>query len=360
MQQVWDLMMSPLVKVNTLAELRGCTDNIAYMDRKTGSTTMQIYAMPQGHSWPLAGPKSRYLLVRACWLPLWDEVLRTAVDPDTGEETSSRGVMVSGTPGVGTSYFSSFVLLKRAQQHAKAGGTTVLHSGPAATVTTFVGGRVKSALRQYEPVFVYRATPTSPKPWYIYDPCDTGGGGGGFVRRDNFTLITAAPDPKHYKALRNCGSPRLFMQPWSLAELQAVAPLMLVNRKVLSAKEVERRFQQVGGVPRYVFAGNYQDWLDEFAREIYNCDLRWVARQMRSTASTVAPSEKHMLFTYTVADTEKPHTIKVDLASQYVYQGMLSKARKLSRWQLMEFAMDYRIGADFRWRLMEDLQCDWW
>lgn len=153
--------MKPLVKVKTLAQLKACTDNIAYMDRKSG---VQIYAMPQGLTWPIACNESRFLHVRPCWLPLWNAVLQK-------ENKGSPGAILSGTPGIGRSYFGNFMLLRRAQEAAQTGCKTVLHNGGEGTVITFVGGRVESALTgQLRSPYVRRTAPTSPKPWIIYDP----------------------------------------------------------------------------------------------------------------------------------------------------------------------------------------------
>lgn len=319
MQQAWSVMMKPLVKVKTLAQLKACTDNIAYMDRKSG---VQIYAMPQGLTWPIGCNESRFLHVRPCWLPLWAAVQQQ-------ENNGSPGAILSGTPGIGRSYFANFMLLRRAQEAAQTGCKTVLHSGDKRTVITFVGGRVESALtRQLWPRLVRRTTSTSPKPWIIHDPPhDTGGGCG--THPGAFVVITASPST-HYKALMYLGGAMLYMAPWSLDELQAVRRLMLVGSKVLSAKEVKRRFGQVGGVPRYIFTGKlqYQHWLATINKQIKDCDPVWVFQQTRYTGAIV-PSEKHILFQYTVTDTESPCTIEVELASPYVRQRFLSAAEEL-------------------------------
>lgn len=215
----------------------------------------------------------------------------------------------------------------------------MLHNSSERTVITFVGRRVESALAgQLWSGIVHRATPTSPKPWIIYDPPDETGTGG--VRRspDAFVVITAPPNYQLYKSLMKAGGAPLYMAPWSLEELQAVRQLLLVGSKALPAKEVKRRFGQFGGVPRYIFIRKdvYQRCLDELDQQIRDCDPFWVARQLRVSYIGV-PSEKHILFHYTVADTEHPHPVKVELASPYVYQRLLSvpgASRKLLRWEV--------------------------
>lgn len=354
MQQVWDLMMRPLVKVTTLEELKGCKDSITYLERKVDTGTLTIYAMPEGQRWPLTsgayGVTTRFLIVRPCWTALWRTVC--------AEATAKRpAAIISGTPGIGKSWFANYILLQRAQLAAKSGAQTALHDSKANTITTFVGDRVTSVVQGHSTPPLATVSTAGGRPWFIVDP-PTEGGQGGYLPHGHFVVMTAPPNKHHYKTLVQACKVIFYMQPWSLEQLQIVRPLMLVDSTALSAKEVKRRFGHFGGVPRCIYARNYHAWLRELDNHIHDCDWLWVAKRLYYTLSSIVPSKKHILFSYTVPNTEKPHTVKVELASPYVYQGMVSAARRMSKGELLKLgAMDFRTAsAAIRWRVRHGLQ----
>lgn len=346
MQQAWNLMVKPPVQVDTLEQLKACSESIAYLERRVDDNDiLRIYAMPKGHDWPLGGKEAhdnkRFLIERPCWRPLWKAVLAKAA-------TGSAGAIVSGTPGIGKSWFANFMLLQRAQD--SQAGRTVLHDGKAYTITNFVGYGVESvATRQQTPDCVLEALP---KPWYIYDPPEEEGNGG-VVQQHAFVVITASPNPHHYKALAKVGGATFFMQPWTLLELEAVRDVMVLQSGVLSAEQVEERYQELGGVSRYVFSDEYSALLDSVEKAARSAKLKWVIDSLGADAGSLPP-DKHKLFRYNVVDTADPRTIKIDLASEYVYRRILDAARSLKRHELAHWMfVDDAKSAALRGRIFE-------
>lgn len=251
MQQAWSLMVKERVEVKSLTELQDHNkDSIAFLDIPVDTGNLRIYAMPKGVEWPLGTFEGddirRFLIVRPCWLKLWDVVVKKSLI------TESPGVIINGTRDIGKSWFVNFMLLQRAEQATDL-DTTLLHSGKELVISTFVGKRVESvATEQILPRHLARAPPGTPRRWYLYDPPD-GEAIADVVQYHAFLVISASPNPVHHKALYKGPVVMLFMQPWSLEELQAVRGIMVFKSRVLSADDVKERFDKCGGVPRHIF-----------------------------------------------------------------------------------------------------------
>lgn len=351
MQQAWDVMTKPLVKVADLTELQNCKGCVAYLERPVDTGILRVYAMPKGCEWPLVSGGNdgnrRFLVARPCWGPLWKAVLDSS--------SKSSGAIVTGSPGIGKSWFGSFMLLQRAQQTLKPDYTscrTLLHDGKEMMITSFVDRRVESVLTNRDkPLHVHKATT---KPWYIYDPPEAGGRGG-VASKSAFIVTMASPNPAHYSALDKTDSALFYMQPWSLAELQAVRDVMVLVSTKLGADEVQERFDRFGGVCRYIFSDQYAKWLVRLSTAIGEADPVWMAQQMDRGAEGLSP-HLHKLFNCHVDDIKAPTTIKIKLASQFVFRQMVSAVRKLKHAQLERlWHLDHPASAEFRGRLYADL-----
>ena len=105
-----------------------------------------------------------------------------------------------------------------------------------------------------------------PSTVYLFDPAGNAADSREPQRCDAFTVVTASPNPAHYKDFKKHSkvpgiTPQTFyMEPWSLLELQAAAAAHVENTSGgLDVVEVERRFGRFGGVARVVLVDSIEE-----------------------------------------------------------------------------------------------------
>lgn len=239
--------------------------------------------LPEGLSWPAMDP-SRVLLTRHWSKELFEEILAFK------ERTpGAKGVLVTGNPGIGKSWFLCDCLWRLAQMKR-----TVFyeHYGMGMAWLFLSNGHVVQF--DLESYFSYPPELQSPDTFYFFDPADSS------PRTPRlgipaFTIVASSPNPVHYKQFfKQQAIARYYMPCWSLDELHSVLP----HFPGITEQLLAERFAKFGGIPRYVL-NNDKRWDDELEDAIKNCNMSLLdstvgGRDLKSKVS-------HKLFQFDVA-----------------------------------------------------------
>ena len=113
-----------------------------------------------------------------------------------------------------------------------------------------------------------------------------------------FTIMAASPNKGHYQQFLNHCHIKYFMPCWTLPEMLCVENYLPTE----TVKQVKHRFEQFGGIPRFV-------WCDSTAYEIYQTTLEDTLNSLSLKrverfidGSEILPEESHWIFQYEVAE----------------------------------------------------------
>jgi hypothetical protein len=152
------------------------------------------------------------------------------------------------------------------------------------------------------------------------------------VSTDIPTMITVSPDILRYKEfLKQKGSARLYMPVWTEAESLAVGKTL---SPALPEEEVKKRFQEFGGILRYVFGSEdvQEEARSNRRQAITEVDLRYLLAA--ATIEDVRVS--HFIAQFSkipTRDTEKSkafRSFEIDLVSEEVEKELQDKMKALS------------------------------
>ena len=202
---------------------------------------------------------SRVLLTRHWSKELFDEILAFKA-----RTPGAKGVLVTGNPGIGKSWFLCYCLWRLAQMKSTL---FYEHCGMGMAWLLSPNGHVVEYDLQKS--WAYPPELQSADTFYLFDPADSS------PRTPRlglpaFTIVASSPNPVHYKQFfKQQAIARYYMPCWSLDELRSVLPHFAGITDQLLAE----RFATFGGIPRYVL-NNDKRWDDELDEAIKNCDVR--------------------------------------------------------------------------------------
>jgi hypothetical protein len=272
-----------------------------FTDSKGKEGSLTYIKLADGVPWLLE--ESSILFERQC-----DKDLFNIISDIEKPGKALQGVVVTGNPGIGKSWFLMyllyrFVLEKRTivYHHAKKNQGWLFRSD--GSVLYFDANEswpveVKNALKDARTI-------------YLFDPA----GKGEPYTTNAFTVVASSPDPENFKNTLKDVANKRFMSCWYEEEIRAGAGVIGMN-----VARAMQRFEKFGGISRYVFKDNvsYDDGLQV---AIGDCDLQEFFNHLGKPEALT--KESHKLFQYIV---DMPHyrTYKVDFASPYV-RGQLVK-----------------------------------
>jgi len=196
--------------------------------------SLSCVELNSGVNWLLED--SSILFVRKCDEDLFSKILdveRLGI--------ALKGVLVTGNPGIGKSWFAMLCLM----QFAKLGRTVVYEHADESRGWLFCkDGSILCYKTNNRPTEVDNAL-DDPHTILLFDPV----GKGGPPRVRAFTIVFSSPAPKNYHDFLKRVIKEFKMPCWSVEAIKAVALLFGMD----SDRAVEQ-FNKYGGIPRYVFS----------------------------------------------------------------------------------------------------------
>ena len=200
----------------------------------------------------------RHLYIRPCY----QQILTTIISLFAVGRT--RGILVTGIPGVGKSFFAAFLML-----HYK--GCTIIYEDakrnarwlicPGAPVEEGSLADFVDELKQATTIYL----------------CDVGGQNSPEPLICNaLTIVLASPDPSHFREWLKKGGVTLYMPMWSAEEVTAVVPTVYPERTLADrvTSIYPGRFKLHGGVARTIFHSGTDEYLKQkLMKRIKSCNL---------------------------------------------------------------------------------------
>ncbi|KAL6040950.1 hypothetical protein QOT17_025158 [Balamuthia mandrillaris] len=191
------------------------------------------------------------LIVRECYPRIFELSQRLAKQTIGG----SGGVVFSGNPGIGKSWFLNYTLWRLLQQNK----TVLVESVAQARVWLFKEGQVREAPFEDKKQIVelFETVRNDTDAWYLFDPC-------GDIPREPkemlpFTVVAASPNPQHYKQFYKRTANKYYIPCWSWEELKMHVPHAAQTvAPGLTMDEAYDHFKIFGGIPRYVYRTSEQ------------------------------------------------------------------------------------------------------
>ena len=210
--------------------------------------------LPSDVTW-IHKPNSRYLFLRPALAHILREVLRLYDAKKQGVVVTSVFIPcvnshVSGTPGIGKSWFGELLLwvftrlgIRVIYEHALTGkwfffdpASDVVLTSPRSTDLAWPAHfrNDMHAVLLFDPA----ASGSAVEPLLV----------------DQFTVVTSSPNRLHFKEFYKRASEMRFLPSWTLDDLKRILPFTTLAGSLVQ-KEVAlvERFQVVGGIPRKLF-----------------------------------------------------------------------------------------------------------
>jgi hypothetical protein len=203
--------------------------------------------------------KGQHLYIRPCYLQLLEIIIGYF-------NTDTTGILVTGIPGVGKSFFAAFLLMHYLKQavtivyeDAKRGGRWLII--PGAPVQ-------EGGLQDFTTELNLTTT------LYI---CDVGGENSPEpVVCNALTVVLSSPDPAHYQEWLKEDDVTLYMPVWSAEEVTAVVPTVYPQRTLADGVTsiYPGRLNLYGGIARNIFRAQTDDKLErKLEKRIKACNL---------------------------------------------------------------------------------------
>ena len=271
--------------------------------------------LPGGCNWLNEDPAkpSLALLIRKSYSDIYTHMMAL--------KSEHYGYVLTGIPGTGKTNFLNYAAWRLAQE----GKTIIYESTEHERVWLLLpNGMVTVHDRKNMPPEAELATT-----FYLFDP---GKKLKGPLFCSAFTIVASSPDPRHYKGFRDRPGCRVrfFMPGWSKLELELVRPDMAT---FLSAAEMARRFDIVGGVPRYVFTSipEFNDLKSDLDTALHDSNIEVIKAALGNPEKGDAIS--HKMIQYSV-DESTYRSAKVLFASDYVEEELPKQVSEVKLNQL--------------------------
>jgi len=285
-----------------------------------------VVTLPESVGW--VTENVRHMFVRSCWVKLYG-IIVSKMEGRAG--TKAEGIILMGNPGIGKSWFLSYVLYRVASEMP----TRVVVFESVAEEKLWVFG-ADGSVRQHDwQERRHLVELNNPSTIYLFDPA---GHSTGQTREPYrciaYTIVASSPNKNNYRDMLKHGGEILFMPPWLLAELRAIASFM---PKPLSAEEVEQRFARHGGISRAVLSDKPRLWDAELTRAVQSCNLDAVMRSVG--LEDAVESATHKVVAYKVIeDGATAFTdVRVDFASPWIARQVFEQYYTAKRAELVIF-----------------------
>ncbi|KAJ3290888.1 hypothetical protein HK104_006471 [Borealophlyctis nickersoniae] len=211
----------------------------------SGVTTLTLV---DGDTFDGRSDRGSIMIVRECYEQLAEIVFSTI--------NAKWKVLLTGTPGIGKSFFLSFICYK------------ILQTDPAATIIFQDAEKTRllingfMATRGHEDSFEMELAST--ETWYLVDGCMPQG-------VEAKTILVTSPNPEYFKRWQKHEKVKKYLMPvWSFEELEACWSLLYRTRinaftnAAFAFDVLRERWLKFGGVPRTVLF----KWEEEFEEEL--------------------------------------------------------------------------------------------
>ena len=303
------------------------------LNRSCGEV-LQVVSLPSDRRWMCAD--AQHMFVRKCWEELFGIVVQ-----QMSRGVRGNGVVITGNPGIGKSWFLNYAMLRLARDAEHKHRAVVYESVAHGLIWTFERGGVvrKMDWRRRTSLKLLDESSTV----YLFDPAGNTGETREPQRCDAFTVVTASPNPAHYKDFKKHSkvpgiTPQTFyMAPWSLLELQAAAPYVGHTFGELEMSEVESRFERFGGVARVVLADSVEEHENDLEAAIHSCDVDEVLKAVNK--ADAANSVTHKILQYDVID-DSLRRVQARFASDYVARRCCDDMLRSQQDRMLRFLGD--------------------
>ena len=327
--------MTPNVRFQGLVQ---SLEDVAVFDALKKAVVLEL---PDGVNW-MHQPHSRHLFLRPESVHMLKEVLQLYEGKKLGVVVTcafslSRLPSLSllscrrGTPGIGKSWFGELLLwvlvsagVRVVYQQARAAMWYFFHSSSE----HIYEGDVRT--KRWWP----QEFSSDLGAFFIFDPAASGT----LVEPllvDQFTVVTASPNRKHFKEfLKGAGQLR-FLPSWSLADLERILPFCDLTGNAAARKRVlTERFEIVGGIPRKIFDNSsLEEWKSIIASELleHAGDIQSLLANYRDLMKDYTKAHNNLVFLHSTP----PHFDKARLflASKYVRQCYGQQLKQFERRQ---------------------------
>mmetsp|Transcript_12456 Transcript_12456/g.37376 ORF Transcript_12456/g.37376 Transcript_12456/m.37376 type:complete len:698 (-) Transcript_12456:1189-3282(-) len=287
-----------------------------------------VVTLPEGVGW--VTENARHMFVRPCWVKLYDVVMGKM---ESRAGTKGEGIILTGNPGIGKSWFLSYVLYRVASEMPTR--AVVFESVAEEKLWVFGADGSVRQLDWEQRRHVEELNDASTI--YLFDPA---GHNTGQTREPYrclaFTIIASSPNKNNYRDMLKHGGKILYMPPWSLAELRTAAPFV---PKPPSAQDVAERFAHHGGISRAVLSDDPELWDAQLQAAVESCNLGAVKRSLGH--SDADESATHKVVAYKVIeDGHAPYTrVRVDFVSPHVGKLVFDQYHSAKRAELATFLL---------------------
>lgn len=264
--------------------------------------------LPEGCSWlnESADAPALPMLIRRSYSDLFSILMTLAA---TLKSTPFAGCVLTGNPGIGKSYFLSYMFW----HFAKQGKTIVFESLANNDMWLFLPDGTVS-LHDRSPQNRPNAL-NSRSTLYLFDPF--GKETTEPIGCSAFTIVASSPNPIHYFGFQkqNGCDTTLYMPCWSEEELESIRP------PSMDPKELQDRFYVFGGIPRYLFKSD-----NAFTKAVKRLNLEMREVELEKLEDALGDLEKgdkisHKLIQYRV-DTSTYMDATMQYASPYIHEHL--------------------------------------
>lgn len=277
------------------------------------SGLVDVVTLPKKVQW--LTEDSSTLFVRQCDKDLFAilEELSKSLDHEPG--SGGRGMIVTGNPGIGKTWFQSYCLLRLSQLCPKPPPIffeTVFDDNSCLFLPDGTVQVIDLKTNSPRP-HAYLSLPTS---FYLFD---TGGKDAHEARHVSaFTIVTASPSPRHFKqfSARICNK-KFYMPVWTWDEVNSVCPVLKRDETT-----VAKRFEKYGGIPRYLFCEE-DEWDESLKDAIRKGSYDYILKSGGSL-ELLDDETSHRLIHIKVDSSNYRRPI-IDRASNYIQQKLLDK-----------------------------------
>mmetsp|Transcript_12457 Transcript_12457/g.37389 ORF Transcript_12457/g.37389 Transcript_12457/m.37389 type:complete len:686 (-) Transcript_12457:1189-3246(-) len=283
-----------------------------------------VVTLPKGCTWMTED--AEHMFVRPCWRKLFGILSELRASKTSFIKGQRRGVIVTGNPGIGKSWFLNYVLYRVARDEPSS--SVVFESVGDGLLWVF---SPDGSVRRHH--WEDRRDITeleNVNNLYLFDPAGLTG-----VSREPqpckaFTVVTSSPDKTHYNEFHKHGAKKRYMDLWSLAQLRVCASFVGI-----SPSATEKRFLRHGGVARSVITADSSEVDKALDSALTTVDFDAVVRSVGLDDAVKAAT--HKIVAYTVLDKDACATVRVDFASAYIARAFFSRYYKAKRSDLLTF-----------------------
>lgn len=219
------------------------------------------------------------------------------------EKKNMNHAVVTGNPGIGKSRSMAYFLRILLQN----GKTVIYESRKDKQFFVFIPKKNSESKLEYEGYSVPSenfvkancAALKNPNNYYLIDPK-------GIVEEGTYvahTILAASPNKRRYhEMMKEPGSKKFFIPPWTISELQSIRDHMLVEfekedqQRILEEKELENRYQICGGIPRIIFSSesDFNSTVKIISNTIQDLDFEKLLKLISEVASGNQESESRI------------------------------------------------------------------